>query len=40
METMRKLMMLITLAVTYVVFSGAAGAWPPPTCDPNCPWIR
>lgn len=39
---MKKLMMVMTLVVTYMLAVGSAnaGAPPPPTCDPNCPWIR
>jgi len=37
---MRKLMMLITLAVAYFTVAGAMSADQPPTCDPNCPWVR
>lgn len=37
---MRKLMMILALATAYVAVSSASGRLPPPTCDPNCPWIR
>jgi hypothetical protein len=37
---MRKLMMIFALAAAYVAVSSAAGIAPPPTCDPNCPWIK
>src|SRR4051812_46339469 len=39
---MKKLMMVMTLMVGYMMAANAAnaGAPPPPECDPNCPWIR
>ena len=38
---MRKLMMILALAVSYLAVVGAASAVPPaPECDPNCPWVR
>jgi hypothetical protein len=39
LNKMRKLMMIFALAAAYVAVSNA-GSFPPPTCDPNCPWIR
>lgn len=37
---MRKLFIVISLAVSYIALSGAASAFPPPQCDPNCPFVR
>lgn len=37
---MRKLFIVLTLAVSYLAATGAAGAYPPPECDPNCPLVR
>lgn len=39
---MKKLMIVMTLMVGYMMAVGAATAGypPPPECDPNCPWIR
>jgi hypothetical protein len=39
---MRKLFMILTLAVSYLAVTGAASADMPgsPTCSPNCPWVR
>lgn len=38
---MRKVFMILTLAVSYLAVNGAASAYSgaSPTCDPNCPWI-
>jgi hypothetical protein len=36
---MRKLMMLLTLTVSYFVAAGSLGALSPPSCNP-CPWVR
>ncbi len=36
---MRKIFMLLTLAVSYIAVAGAS-SYPPPQCDPNCPWVR
>jgi hypothetical protein len=35
---MRKMFMILTLAASYLAV--AAHAWPPPECDPNCPWVQ
>ena len=37
---MRKLMMLVTLAVSYFVVAGTMNADLPPTCGNQCPWVR
>lgn len=37
---MRRLIMIVTLAVTYLAATGSARQLPPPQCDPNCPWVR
>jgi hypothetical protein len=36
---MRKIMILVTLAVSYIAVAGALNADNPPACDP-CPWVR
>jgi hypothetical protein len=36
---MRKLLMLLTLTISYLAATGAANAGSPPGCDP-CPWVR
>ncbi len=36
---MRKFIMIVTLAVTYLAATGSAKI-PPPHCDPNCPWVK
>jgi hypothetical protein len=33
---MRKLMMILTLAVGWLAVSATVGAAPPPTCAPDC----
>jgi hypothetical protein len=35
---MRRLIMLLTLAVSFLTISGIATATDPPNCDPKCPW--
>ena len=38
---MKKVLMIVTLAMAYLAATGAASAIPPPPeCDPNCPWVR
>jgi hypothetical protein len=39
---MRKIMMIVTLAVSMLAVSAATlnASLPAPTCDPNCPWVR
>lgn len=39
---MKKMMMVMTLAVMYMMAVGSANAGfpPPPDCDPTCPWVR
>ena len=37
---MRKLMIVLTLAVSYFAAVGAMNADVPPQCGPNCPWVR
>lgn len=37
---MKKFMMILTLAVAYFTVTATAGAYPPPDCEPNCPWVR
>jgi hypothetical protein len=40
---MRKLFMILTLAVSFLAVSGVASSGVPggvPECDPNCPWVR
>jgi hypothetical protein len=40
---MRKFFMILTLAVSYIAISGVASAdmpGGPPTCSPNCPFVR
>ncbi len=37
---MKKLIMVLTLAIGFVAVATSAGAFPPPTCSPNCPWVR
>lgn len=36
---MRKIMMLLTLTISYFAVAGASVADQPPTCNP-CPWVR
>jgi hypothetical protein len=36
---MRKLMMLLTLTLSYFAVAGATNADTPPNCNP-CPWVR
>jgi hypothetical protein len=36
---MRKLLMLLTLTLSFVAATGAANAGDPPACNP-CPWVR
>jgi len=36
---MRKLMLLLTLTVSYLAVVGSLGATVPPNCNP-CPWVR
>ncbi len=37
---MRKLMMILTVAMTFLAVTGAATALEPPTCGDNCPFVR
>jgi hypothetical protein len=38
---MRKLLMILTITVSYLAATGAASAaGAPPACDPDCPWVR
>jgi hypothetical protein len=37
---MRKLMMILTLAVAFLSVTGAALAVDPPACGDNCPFVR
>ena len=37
---MRKLMMVLTLAVALLSVTGVASAIDPPTCGDNCPFVR
>jgi len=38
---MRKLMMILTLTISWLAVSATMNASiPTPTCDPNCPWVR
>jgi hypothetical protein len=38
---MRKLMMILTLTISFLAVTGAnAAKQPPPECDPNCPILR
>ncbi len=38
---MKKLVITLALAFAYLTANTVASAYPPPpTCDPNCPWIR
>ena len=38
---MRKFFMILTLAVSYLAATGLASAsGAPPSCDPNCPWVK
>lgn len=38
---MKKLIMVLTLAIGFVAVAVPAGALPPPpSCTPDCPWIR
>lgn len=33
---MRKIMMIVTLAISWIAIAGTVGAEPPPTCAPSC----
>lgn len=37
---MRKVLIVITMAVSYFVVTGAMNADEPPSCGPNCPWVQ
>lgn len=37
---MRKLMMVLTLAASWLAVSASLGAFPPPDCAPNCVMSR
>lgn len=37
---MKKIIIALTLAIGFLAAAAPAGAFPPPTCDPYCPWIR
>jgi hypothetical protein len=38
---MRKLIMILTVAISFLGFSAAANAGgPPPACGDNCPFVR
>lgn len=37
---MRKLMMILALAVTLLSATGVATAMDPPSCGDNCPFVR
>jgi len=37
---MRKLVMILTLAISFLAVTGAANAIEPPTCGDNCPFVR
>jgi hypothetical protein len=37
---MRKLMMILTLAVSFIAVTGVANAVEPPSCGDNCPFVR
>jgi len=37
---MRKLLMILTVAISFLGITGAANAGPPPACGDNCPFVR
>jgi hypothetical protein len=37
---MRKIMMILTLAMSWLAISATVGATPPPECAPNCLMMR
>jgi hypothetical protein len=37
---MRKFMIVLTLALSYIAVAGTMSADGPPTCGPGCPWVR
>lgn len=37
---MRKLMMILTLAASWMAVSATLSAFPPPECAPNCVLVR
>jgi len=37
---MRKLMILLTLTLSYFAVAGTLSADNPPACGGNCPWVR
>jgi hypothetical protein len=37
---MRKIMMIVTLAVSWVALSATLNAFPPPECAPDCVLVR
>ena len=41
-DSMKKVLMIVTLAMAYLAATGAASAFPPPPpdCMPDCPWVR
>jgi len=37
---MRKLMIVLTLAASWLAVSASVSAFPPPECSPNCVMLR
>jgi hypothetical protein len=37
---MRKLMIVLTLAASWLAVSASLGAYPPPQCSPDCLMVR
>jgi len=37
---MRKLLTVVTLAISFLAATGVAEKITPPTCGDNCPWVK